>query len=53
MSGNNNNTIKYIGIALAAIGGLGGLYAAFQGNWFWAFAGGILFIIGLFCIAKG
>ncbi len=44
---------KYIGLGLAIVGGIGGLYFAFQENLFWTIAGIILFLIGLFAISKG
>jgi hypothetical protein len=48
-----SNTFKYVGLAAAIIGGVGGLYFAFEGNLFMAFVGVILFFVGLFAINKG
>ena len=48
-----SNTFKYVGLASAIIGGVGGLYFAFFDNLFMAFVGVILFFVGLFVINKG
>jgi len=48
-----SNTFKYVGLASAIIGGIGGLYFAFYDNLFMAFVGVILFFVGLFAINKG
>ncbi|MBC8275548.1 MAG: hypothetical protein H8E40_11360 [Chloroflexi bacterium] len=52
-SSNASNTFKYVGLASAIIGGVGGLYFAFFDNMFMAFVGVILFFVGLFAINKG
>ena len=49
----DSNTFKYVGLASAIIGGIGGLYFAFFDNLFMAFIGVILFFVGLFAINKG
>lgn len=44
---------KWVGLGCAIVGGAVGLYAGFHSDLFWTIAGILLFLIGLFAMAKG